>query len=160
MYCWETAFHFTDWWEWGLTAVVYDDSFHGWVSLLASSCPKEGIKSLNYSWWLNRLKDTSICRSVCLSLLQARSKLSQIQDSQHEVSKSIEQCNNTLNGTHGGSMTNLADMSETYFSERENGVFPAMVRRTQVRTQVEQDKRLGVMANRLQQELCFIVFFV
>ncbi|TNM87680.1 hypothetical protein fugu_005901 [Takifugu bimaculatus] len=62
---------------------------------------------------------------------QARSKLSQIQDSQHEVSKSIEQCNNTLNGTHGGSMTNLADMSETYFSERENGVFPAMVRRTQ-----------------------------
>uniref|UniRef100_A0A674MCA7 Epidermal growth factor receptor pathway substrate 15 like 1 n=1 Tax=Takifugu rubripes TaxID=31033 RepID=A0A674MCA7_TAKRU len=57
---------------------------------------------------------------------QARSKLSQIQDSQHEVSKSIEQCNNTLNGTHGGSMTNLADMSETYFSERENGVFPAM----------------------------------
>lgn len=76
---------------------------------------------------------TYVCLSVCLSFLQARSKLSQIQDSQHEVSKSIEQCNNTLNGTHGGSMTNLADMSETYFSERENGVFPAMVRRTQVR---------------------------
>uniref|UniRef100_A0A7N6BVW2 Epidermal growth factor receptor pathway substrate 15 like 1 n=1 Tax=Anabas testudineus TaxID=64144 RepID=A0A7N6BVW2_ANATE len=56
---------------------------------------------------------------------QARSKLSQIQDSQQEVSKSIEQYNSTLNGTHGGSMTNLADMSESY-SDRENGGFPAM----------------------------------
>uniref|UniRef100_A0A8C2WBS8 Epidermal growth factor receptor pathway substrate 15 like 1 n=1 Tax=Cyclopterus lumpus TaxID=8103 RepID=A0A8C2WBS8_CYCLU len=55
---------------------------------------------------------------------QARSKLSQIQDSQQEVSKSIEQYNSTLNGTHGGSMTNLADMSEG-FSDRENGGFPA-----------------------------------
>ncbi|XP_061834425.1 epidermal growth factor receptor substrate 15-like 1 isoform X2 [Nerophis lumbriciformis] len=53
---------------------------------------------------------------------QARSKLSQIQDSQQEVSKSIEQYNSTLNGTHGGSMTNLADMSEG-FSDRENGAF-------------------------------------
>ncbi|XP_053286567.1 epidermal growth factor receptor substrate 15-like 1 isoform X8 [Pleuronectes platessa] len=56
---------------------------------------------------------------------QARSKLSQIQDSQQEVSKSIEQYNSSLNGTHGGSMTNLADMSEG-FSDRENGGFPAM----------------------------------
>uniref|UniRef100_A0A4W6DVW0 Epidermal growth factor receptor pathway substrate 15 like 1 n=1 Tax=Lates calcarifer TaxID=8187 RepID=A0A4W6DVW0_LATCA len=55
---------------------------------------------------------------------QARSKLSQIQDSQQEVSKSIEQYNSTFNGTHGGSMTNLADMSEG-FSDRENGGFPA-----------------------------------
>ncbi|KAM7388814.1 hypothetical protein PAMP_024961 [Pampus punctatissimus] len=61
---------------------------------------------------------------------QARSKLSQIQDSQQEVSKSIEQYNSTLNGTHGGSMTNLADMSEG-FSDRENGGFPAMVRPAQ-----------------------------
>lgn len=73
------------------------------------------------------------CVCVCVSPLQARSKLSQIQESQQEVSKSIEQCNNTLNGTHGGSMTNLADMSETCFSERENGVFPAMLRGPQVR---------------------------
>uniref|UniRef100_A0A3B4V803 Epidermal growth factor receptor pathway substrate 15 like 1 n=1 Tax=Seriola dumerili TaxID=41447 RepID=A0A3B4V803_SERDU len=57
---------------------------------------------------------------------QARSKLSQIQDSQQEVSKSIEQYNSTLNGTHGGSMTNLADMSEG-FSDRENGGFLAML---------------------------------
>uniref|UniRef100_A0A3Q3DA94 Epidermal growth factor receptor pathway substrate 15 like 1 n=1 Tax=Hippocampus comes TaxID=109280 RepID=A0A3Q3DA94_HIPCM len=56
---------------------------------------------------------------------QARSKLSQIQESQQEVSKSIEQYNSTLNGTHGGSMTNLADMSEG-FSDRENGTFPSM----------------------------------
>ncbi|XP_056132890.1 epidermal growth factor receptor substrate 15-like 1 [Lampris incognitus] len=56
---------------------------------------------------------------------QARSKLSQIQDSQQEVSKSIEQYNSTLNGTHGGSMTNLADMSEG-FSDRDNGGFPPM----------------------------------
>ncbi|XP_060890834.1 epidermal growth factor receptor substrate 15-like 1 isoform X3 [Labrus mixtus] len=61
---------------------------------------------------------------------QARSKLSQIQDSQQEVSKSIEQYNSTLNGTHGGSMTNLADMSEG-FGDRENGGFPPMVRAVQ-----------------------------
>ncbi|XP_065812321.1 epidermal growth factor receptor substrate 15-like 1 isoform X3 [Labrus bergylta] len=61
---------------------------------------------------------------------QARSKLSQIQDSQQEVSKSIEQYNSTLNGTHGGSMTNLADMSEG-FSDRENGGSPPMVRAVQ-----------------------------
>uniref|UniRef100_A0A3Q3ESE3 Epidermal growth factor receptor pathway substrate 15-like 1a n=1 Tax=Labrus bergylta TaxID=56723 RepID=A0A3Q3ESE3_9LABR len=67
---------------------------------------------------------------------QARSKLSQIQDSQQEVSKSIEQYNSTLNGTHGGSMTNLADMSEG-FSDRENGGFPPMVRAVQVRTSTE-----------------------
>ncbi|XP_062868489.1 epidermal growth factor receptor substrate 15-like 1 isoform X2 [Trichomycterus rosablanca] len=56
---------------------------------------------------------------------QARSKLSQIQDSQHEVSKNIEQYNSALNGTHGGSMTNLADMSEG-FPDKENGGFGAM----------------------------------
>ncbi|XP_037530188.1 epidermal growth factor receptor substrate 15-like 1 [Nematolebias whitei] len=55
---------------------------------------------------------------------QARSKLSQIQDNQQEVSKSIEQYNSTLNGTHGGSMTNLADMSEG-FNDRENEGFSA-----------------------------------
>ncbi|XP_020335990.1 epidermal growth factor receptor substrate 15-like 1 isoform X2 [Oncorhynchus kisutch] len=57
---------------------------------------------------------------------QARSKLSQIQDSQQEMNKSIEQYNSTLNGTHRGSMTNLADMSEG-FPDRENGDFGAVV---------------------------------
>ncbi|KAM6962825.1 epidermal growth factor receptor substrate 15-like 1 [Aplochiton taeniatus] len=56
---------------------------------------------------------------------QARSKLSQIQENQQEVTKSIDQYNSTLNGTHGGSMTNLADMSEGV-PERENGGFPPM----------------------------------
>ncbi|XP_061093987.1 epidermal growth factor receptor substrate 15-like 1 isoform X6 [Conger conger] len=56
---------------------------------------------------------------------QARSKLSQIQDNQQEVSQSIEQYNSTLNGTHGGSMTNLADMSEG-FPDKENGGFSSM----------------------------------
>uniref|UniRef100_A0A8C8M6B0 Epidermal growth factor receptor pathway substrate 15-like 1a n=1 Tax=Oncorhynchus tshawytscha TaxID=74940 RepID=A0A8C8M6B0_ONCTS len=56
---------------------------------------------------------------------QARSKLSQIQDSQQEMNKSIEQYNSTLNGTHRGSMTNLADMSEG-FPDRENGDFGAV----------------------------------
>uniref|UniRef100_A0A8D3CW32 Epidermal growth factor receptor substrate 15-like 1 n=1 Tax=Scophthalmus maximus TaxID=52904 RepID=A0A8D3CW32_SCOMX len=51
---------------------------------------------------------------------QARSKLSQIQDSQHEVSKNIERYNSTLNGTHGGSMTNLADMSEDLMKTNHN----------------------------------------
>uniref|UniRef100_A0A3B3BMV8 Epidermal growth factor receptor pathway substrate 15-like 1a n=1 Tax=Oryzias melastigma TaxID=30732 RepID=A0A3B3BMV8_ORYME len=44
---------------------------------------------------------------------QARSKLAQIQDSQQEVTRSIEQYSSSLNGAHGGSMTNLADMSES-----------------------------------------------
>lgn len=71
---------------------------------------------------------------IYLLVLQARSKLSQIQDNQQEVSKSIEQYNSTLNGTHGGSMTNLADMSEG-FSDRENEGFSASGRVGQVREQ-------------------------
>ncbi|KAM6920990.1 epidermal growth factor receptor substrate 15-like 1 [Xenentodon cancila] len=61
---------------------------------------------------------------------QARSKLSQIQDSQQEVSKSIEQYNSSLNGAHGGSMTNLADMSEV-FTDRDNAGFSAVGRTVQ-----------------------------
>ena len=53
--------------------------------------------------------------------------MSQIQDSQQEVSKSIEQYNSAINGTNGGSMTNLADMSEG-FTEKENGGFGTMVK--------------------------------
>ncbi|XP_072515859.1 epidermal growth factor receptor substrate 15-like 1 isoform X2 [Salminus brasiliensis] len=66
---------------------------------------------------------------------QARSKLSQIQDNQHEMSKSIEQYSSALNGTHGGSMTNLADMSEG-FPEKENGGFGAMEDPFKVKTNV------------------------
>ncbi|TSK53759.1 Epidermal growth factor receptor substrate 15-like 1 [Bagarius yarrelli] len=66
---------------------------------------------------------------------QARSKLSQIQDNQHEISKSIEQYNSALNGTHGGSMTNLADMSEG-FPDKENGGFGVMDDPFKVKTSV------------------------
>lgn len=65
-------------------------------------------------------------------VLQARSKLAQIQDSQQEVTRSIEQYSSSLNGAHGGSMTNLADMSEA-FSDRDSGGFPAIGRLPQVR---------------------------
>ncbi|XP_024114464.2 epidermal growth factor receptor substrate 15-like 1 isoform X2 [Oryzias melastigma] len=58
---------------------------------------------------------------------QARSKLAQIQDSQQEVTRSIEQYSSSLNGAHGGSMTNLADMSEA-FTDRDTGGFPALGR--------------------------------
>lgn len=64
-------------------------------------------------------------------VLQTRSRLCQIQDNQQEASKSIEKYNNTLNGGHSGSMTNLADMSEG-LSDRENGVFHSLVRGAQV----------------------------
>ncbi|XP_048353662.1 epidermal growth factor receptor substrate 15-like 1 isoform X2 [Sphaerodactylus townsendi] len=43
---------------------------------------------------------------------QARSKLSRLQESHQEASRSIDQCNKALNGVHGGSMTNLADLNE------------------------------------------------
>ncbi|XP_055563097.1 epidermal growth factor receptor substrate 15-like 1 isoform X5 [Falco cherrug] len=43
---------------------------------------------------------------------QARSKLSQLQESHQEVNKNIEEYNEALNGIHGGSLTNLADISE------------------------------------------------
>ncbi|XP_053539178.1 epidermal growth factor receptor substrate 15-like 1 isoform X4 [Ictalurus punctatus] len=66
---------------------------------------------------------------------QARSKLSQIQDNQHEISKSIEQYSSALNGTHGGSMTNLADMSEG-FPDKENGGFGVMDDPFKVKTSV------------------------
>ncbi|KAJ7419783.1 hypothetical protein BTVI_24198 [Pitangus sulphuratus] len=52
---------------------------------------------------------------------QARNKLSQLQESQQEVTKSIEEYNEALNGIHGGSLTNLADMSESLgHPERSN----------------------------------------
>ncbi|CAB1454299.1 unnamed protein product [Pleuronectes platessa] len=80
--------------------------------------------------WCGRRESDCLIKTTASRRPTARSKLSQIQDSQQEVSKSIEQYNSSLNGTHGGSMTNLADMSEG-FSDRENGGFPAMVRAAQ-----------------------------
>uniref|UniRef100_A0A674EBZ5 Epidermal growth factor receptor substrate 15-like 1 n=1 Tax=Salmo trutta TaxID=8032 RepID=A0A674EBZ5_SALTR len=87
-------------------------------------------KQLEQNLLAGRMQLDSIIKSLKATqdeINQARSKLSQIQDSQQEVTKTIEQYNNALNGTHSqthaGSMTNLADMSEVGFSERENGEF-------------------------------------
>nr|XP_046176947.1 epidermal growth factor receptor substrate 15-like 1 isoform X1 [Oncorhynchus gorbuscha] len=89
-------------------------------------------KQLEQNLLTGRMQLDSIIKSLKATqdeINQARSKLSQIQDSQQEVTKTIEQYNNALNGshsqTHAGSMTNLADMSEVGFSERENGEFGA-----------------------------------
>ncbi|XP_046882808.1 epidermal growth factor receptor substrate 15-like 1 isoform X2 [Hypomesus transpacificus] len=83
---------------------------------------------LEQSLLAGRVQLDSIVKSLKATqdeINQARSKLSQIQDSQQEVSKSIEQYNSAINGTNGGSMTNLADMSEG-FTEKENGGFGTM----------------------------------
>ncbi|XP_062452227.1 epidermal growth factor receptor substrate 15-like 1 isoform X4 [Rhea pennata] len=56
---------------------------------------------------------------------QARSKLSQLQESHQEVNKSIEQYNEALNGIHGGSLTNLADISEG-LAQTERSNYAAM----------------------------------
>ncbi|CDQ72032.1 unnamed protein product [Oncorhynchus mykiss] len=49
-------------------------------------------------------------------------------DQKIEVTKTIEQYNNSLNGTHSqthaGSMTNMADMSEGGFSKSEKALKP------------------------------------
>ncbi|KAM3603980.1 uncharacterized protein V6R79_004798 [Siganus canaliculatus] len=53
---------------------------------------------------------------------QARGKLSLIQDSQKEVTKTIEQYNNALSDLNGGNLSNLPDLSDG-FAEKENGGF-------------------------------------
>ncbi|XP_072219274.1 epidermal growth factor receptor substrate 15-like 1 isoform X1 [Leuresthes tenuis] len=53
---------------------------------------------------------------------QARSKLSLIQDSQNEMTKTIEQYNSALSDIKGGNFSNLPDLSEG-FAEKENGGF-------------------------------------
>ncbi|NWI77647.1 EP15R factor, partial [Dryoscopus gambensis] len=58
---------------------------------------------------------------------QARSKLSQLQESHREVNKSIEEYSEALNGIHGGSLTNLADMSEG-LGQTERSNYGAMVK--------------------------------
>ncbi|XP_014837294.1 PREDICTED: epidermal growth factor receptor substrate 15-like 1 isoform X2 [Poecilia mexicana] len=53
---------------------------------------------------------------------QARSKLSLIQDTQKELTQTIEQYNSTLSEINRGNFSNLPDLSEG-FTERENGGF-------------------------------------
>ncbi|XP_072803556.1 epidermal growth factor receptor substrate 15-like 1 isoform X3 [Vicugna pacos] len=56
---------------------------------------------------------------------QARSKLSQLHESHQEAHRSLEQYDEVLDGAHGASLTNLADLSEGV-SLTERGGFGAM----------------------------------
>ncbi|XP_029772531.1 epidermal growth factor receptor substrate 15-like 1 isoform X5 [Suricata suricatta] len=56
---------------------------------------------------------------------QARSKLSQLHESQQEARRTLEQYDEVLDGAHGASLTNLADLSEGV-SLTERGGFGTM----------------------------------
>ncbi|KAI5758894.1 EPS15L1 [Gulo gulo luscus] len=56
---------------------------------------------------------------------QARNKLSQLHESHQEAHRTLEQYDEALDGTHGASLTNLADLSEGV-SLTERGGFGAM----------------------------------
>ncbi|KAK1342561.1 hypothetical protein QTO34_015327 [Cnephaeus nilssonii] len=58
---------------------------------------------------------------------QARSKLAQLHESQQEAHRSLEQYDEALDGAHGASLTNLADLSEGV-SLTERGGFGTMVK--------------------------------
>ena len=60
--------------------------------------------------------------------VKARGKLSLIQDSQKEITKTIEQYNSALGNINGGNLSNLPDLSEG-FAEKENGGFRSAVSR-------------------------------
>ncbi|XP_029929487.1 epidermal growth factor receptor substrate 15-like 1 isoform X2 [Myripristis murdjan] len=86
---------------------------------------QEEEAQLEQSLLSGRVQLDSIVKSLKATqdeINQARSKLSQIQDTQQEVTKTIEQYNSALNGTNGGSLTNLADISDS-FADKENGGF-------------------------------------
>ncbi|KAM9103573.1 epidermal growth factor receptor substrate 15-like 1 isoform 7-T7 [Megaptera novaeangliae] len=57
---------------------------------------------------------------------QARSKLSQLNESHQEAQRSLEQYDEVLDGAHGASLTNLAELSEGV-SLTERGGFGAML---------------------------------
>ncbi|XP_030886838.1 epidermal growth factor receptor substrate 15-like 1 isoform X8 [Leptonychotes weddellii] len=58
---------------------------------------------------------------------QARSKLSELHESHQEAHRTLEQYDEALDGAHGASLTNLADLSEGV-SLTERGGFGAMVK--------------------------------
>lgn len=57
--------------------------------------------------------------------------MSLIQESQKELTKTIEQYNNALKEINAGNLSNLPDLSEG-FAEREDGGFRSTVRRPQL----------------------------
>ncbi|XP_045907549.1 epidermal growth factor receptor substrate 15-like 1 isoform X1 [Micropterus dolomieu] len=86
---------------------------------------QEEEAQLEQSLLSGRVQLDSIIKSLKTTqeeINQARSKLSLIQDSQKEMTKTIEQYNNALSDINGGSFSNLSDLNEG-FAEKENGGF-------------------------------------
>ncbi|XP_051231620.1 epidermal growth factor receptor substrate 15-like 1 isoform X4 [Dicentrarchus labrax] len=86
---------------------------------------QEEEAQLEQSLLSGRVQLDSIIKSLKTTqeeINQARSKLSLIQDSQKEVTKTIEQYNSALSDINGGNLSNLPDLSEG-FAEKENGGF-------------------------------------
>ncbi|KAM6989219.1 epidermal growth factor receptor substrate 15-like 1 isoform 2-T2 [Tautogolabrus adspersus] len=86
---------------------------------------QEEEAQLEQSLLTGRVQLDSIIKSLKTTqeeINQARSKLTLIQDSQKEVTKTIEQYNGALSDINGGNVSNLPDLSEG-FAERQNGGF-------------------------------------
>ncbi|XP_065810397.1 epidermal growth factor receptor substrate 15-like 1 isoform X2 [Labrus bergylta] len=86
---------------------------------------QEEEAQLEQSLLTGRVQLDSIIKSLKTTqeeINQARSKLSLIQDSQKEMTKTIEQYNGALSDINGGNVSNLPDLSEG-FAERQNGGF-------------------------------------
>ncbi|TKS79494.1 Epidermal growth factor receptor substrate 15-like 1 [Collichthys lucidus] len=87
---------------------------------------QEEEAQLEQSLLSGRVQLDSIIKSLKTTqeeINQARSKLSMIQDSQKEVTKTIEQYNSALSDINGGNLSNLPDLSEGFAAEKENGGF-------------------------------------
>uniref|UniRef100_UPI0037E9C62A epidermal growth factor receptor substrate 15-like 1 isoform X2 n=1 Tax=Semicossyphus pulcher TaxID=241346 RepID=UPI0037E9C62A len=86
---------------------------------------QEEEAQLEQSLLTGRVQLDSIVKSLKTTqeeINQARSKLSLIQDSQKEVTKTIEQYNSALSDINGGNLSNLPDLNEG-FAEKQNGGF-------------------------------------
>uniref|UniRef100_A0A672JSZ1 Epidermal growth factor receptor substrate 15-like 1 n=1 Tax=Salarias fasciatus TaxID=181472 RepID=A0A672JSZ1_SALFA len=88
---------------------------------------QEEEAQLEQSLLSGRVQLDSIIKSLKTTqeeINQARGKLSLIQDSQKEMSKTIEEYNNALSDMNGGNFSALPDLSEG-FAHKENGGFRA-----------------------------------
>uniref|UniRef100_A0A3B4U957 Epidermal growth factor receptor substrate 15-like 1 n=1 Tax=Seriola dumerili TaxID=41447 RepID=A0A3B4U957_SERDU len=86
---------------------------------------QEEEAQLEQSLLSGRVQLDSIVKSLKTTqeeINQARSKLSLIQDSQQELTKTIEQYNSALSDINGGNFSNMPDLSEG-FAEKQNGGF-------------------------------------
>lgn len=86
---------------------------------------QEEEAQLEQSLLSGRVQLDSIVKSLKTTqeeINQARGKLSLIQDSQKEMSKTIEEYNNALSDINGGNFSTLPDLNEG-FAHKENGGF-------------------------------------